>query len=94
MLTKQMFGYIIKIEKGKTLNGNAKEMNYLKNNAIALVGRRYFFMVTINIMRVITYIIMYTYSISYHLLFKEMMAYRPAFTLFLFLPLTPDCSGT
>ena len=36
----------------------------IKNNALALAGRRYFFMVMINTIKVIIYIIMYTYSIA------------------------------
>ena len=59
--------------KGKTSNGYAKTKVSLKNNAIALDGWRYFFMVMINTINVIIYIIMYTYSISYHLLIQEMM---------------------
>ena len=45
MLTIMRICHIINIEKGKTLNGYAKTINYLKNNVIALVGWRYFFMV-------------------------------------------------
>ncbi len=42
-------------------------MSFIKNNAL-LGGGRYFFMVIISTINVIMYIIMYTYSISYHLL--------------------------
>ena len=45
-------------KKGKTLNGYAKTMNYLKNNVIALGGWRYFFMVNANNSRVIINVIM------------------------------------
>ncbi len=44
LLTKRKNLYIMKIEKGKTSNGYAKTMDYLRNNAKALVGWRYFFM--------------------------------------------------
>ena len=46
------------IEKVKTSNGYAKTKVLLKNNAIALDGWRYFFMVMINTIKVIMYIIM------------------------------------
>ena len=44
------------IEKGKTSNGYAKTKVLLKNNAIALDGWRYFFMVMINTIKEIIYI--------------------------------------
>ena len=57
-LTKTDFRCTITIEKGKTSNGYAKTKVLLKNNAIALDGWRYFFMVMINTIKVIMYIIM------------------------------------
>lgn len=53
------------IEKGKTSNGYAKKRLFIENNASFGRGR-YFFMVMISTISVIIYIIMYTYSISYH----------------------------
>ena len=66
---------IITIEKGKTSNGYAKTLRLFRKITLMLCkGWRYFFMVIISTIKVIIYIIMYTYSISYHLLIKEMMA--------------------
>jgi len=53
------------IEKGKTSNGYAKTLRLFKKITLMLCkGWRYFFMVMISTIKVIIYIIMYTYSIA------------------------------
>ena len=47
-LTKTPNRCIMSIEKGKTISGYAKDIRLLKNNAKALTGWRYFFMVNAN----------------------------------------------
>ena len=72
LLTKVGVACIMKIEKGKTSNGYAKTLRLFRKITLMLCkGWRYFFMVMINTISVIIYIIMYTYSISYHLLYKR-----------------------
>ena len=44
ILTKSCFGYIMIIEKGKTLNGYAISVLFMKNNADLWLSGRYFFM--------------------------------------------------
>ena len=70
-LTFALVGYIMNIEKGKTSNGYAQTIGYLKNNAKALDGWRYFFMEITKSNRINIKDIMYSLSISYHLLFKR-----------------------
>ena len=56
-----------------------------KNNVL-LGGGRYFFMANTSVISASRYIIMYTKSISYHLLSRRWWHNRPVFTLFSDLP--------
>ena len=63
-MTKYSLCIIINTEKGKTLNGYAKYQVIKRITLMLCKGWRYFFMVMINTIKVIIYIIMYTYSIA------------------------------
>ena len=52
------------IEKGKTLNGYAISVLFMKNNADLWLSGRYFFMANTSVISASRYIIMYTNSIA------------------------------
>ena len=64
ILTKSCFGYIMIIEKGKTLNGYAISVLFMKNNADLWLSGRYFFMEITKSNRTIIKQIMYSLSIA------------------------------